>query len=489
MFVGKGTEVFFAVNFGAALILAIIGPLLTHDLLSRERREGTLGLLCSTPLTSREMVLGKASSAFLQAVAIWLVMTPILMLPFLQGGVQLADVVLMIALQGGVTISGLASGLAASAWNRSGGWALFSGYALLLLVLIAILLPVGMVVAVISRTAPTPPWFLLSAVAFFGCLLVSVGFYYLAAQESEHAWNRIQFLGETGDEVLTTLGVVAPEPTSAPSRAVALPSDAEVERPVQPDQDVDSAGVKVEAVPWGLKLTSRQRLRMRSRDPWRWLLERRRDPLWLVPFLLAGAYTWWLGLGVRREPPVWPEWVLPGLMALRLPRLLRDERRSGMLEVLATCPSYHELPGAVCRMIWWEFGPLLAIHALFALGTSWVTGAAKPVSGLVTASLAVVIGPWVGLWVVRWARNYFIGVLACLVGTVMLGWIVVWLLSVLTHRWALGDWRILVWPIEGAAGSSLMLLIPPFVQVVVGAAAVHAVRRWVSGGGPGQRGG
>jgi hypothetical protein len=227
---------------------------------------------------------------------------------------------------------------------------------------------------------------------------------------------------------------------------------------------------------------------MRSTDPWRWLLERRRDPLWLVPFLLVGSYVWWLGFGVRREPPAWPEWVLPGLMVLRLPRLLREERRSGMLEVLATCPTYHELPGAVCRMIWWEFGPLLALHALFALGTSWVMGASKPMGGLVTASLALVFGPWVGLWVARWVRNYFIGVLACLVGTLILGWIVVWLLGVLVHRWALGDWRILVWPIEGAVGSSLMLLVPPFVQIAVGIAAVRAVRRWVSGGGTGQRG-
>jgi ABC-type transport system involved in multi-copper enzyme maturation permease subunit len=493
MFVGKGTDAFFAVNFGAALILGIIGPLLTHDLLSRERREGTLGLLCSTPLTSREMVLGKASSAFLQAVAVWLVMTPILMLPFLQGGVQLADVVLMIALQGGVTISGLASGLAASAWNRSAGWALFSGYALLLLVLVAILIPVGMVVAVISRTAPTPPWFLLSAVAFFGCLLVSVGFYYLAAQESEHAWNRIQFLGETGDEVLTTLGVVAPEPTPrlpestpARSRAVALPSDAEVERPVQPDPDVDSVGVKVEDLPWGTKLLHRDRLQMRSRDPWRWLMERRRDPLWMVPFLLAGSYIWWLGLGVRREPPSWPEWLLPGLMALRLPRLLREERRSGMLEVLATCPSYHELPGAVCRMIWWEFGPLLALHAVFALGSSWVMGVTRPMASLVTASLALVIGPWVGLWVACWTRNYFMGVFACLVGTFKLGWIVAWLCCAVLHRWQSGYWRL--WPGDEPAQAMVMWIVPPLVHAAVGIAAMRSVQRWISGGGTGRRG-
>jgi ABC-type transport system involved in multi-copper enzyme maturation permease subunit len=495
MFVGQGTEAFLAVNYGAALILGIIGPLLTHDLLSRERREGTLGLLCSTPLTSREMVLGKVSSAFLQAVAVWLVMTPILMLPLLQGGVQFADVVLMIALQGGITLSGLASGLAASAWNRSAGWALLSGYALLLLVMIAILIPAGVVVAVAGGTTPGAIEYTLAAVGLFGCLLVSVGFYFLAAQESEHAWNRIQFLGETADEVMTTLGVVAPDPPpplpqslQTQIRAVALPTDAEVERPAPPEPDVDSVGVKVEAQPLGMRLLRRHRLRMRSTDPWRWLLERRRDPLWLVPFLLVGSYVWWLGFGVRREPPAWPEWVLPGLMVLRLPRLLREERRSGMLEVLATCPTYHELPGAVCRMIWWEFGPLLALHALFALGTSWVMGASKPMGGLVTASLALVFGPWVGLWVARWVRNYFIGVLACLVGTLILGWIVVWLLGVLVHRWALGDWRILVWPIEGAVGSSLMLLVPPFVQIAVGIAAVRAVRRWVSGGGTGQRG-
>jgi ABC-2 type transport system permease protein len=493
LFVGRGTEAFFAVNFGSAVILAIIGPMLTHDLLSRERREGTLGLLCSTPLTSREMVLGKASSALLQAVAVWLVMTPILMLPLLQGGVQLADVVLMIALQGGVTISGLASGLAASAWNRSAGWALLSGYALLLLVMIAILIPAGVVVAVVGGTPAV--WYTLAAVAFTACALVAAGFYYLAAQESEHAWNRIQFLGEAGDEVLSHLGYVAPEPpgsapgsTADPGRAVALPSDAEVERSIGLPRIDDATASMVETPRWATLLLHRHRLKMRARDPWRWLVERRREPGWMVPLALAAAYVWWLGIGLGRKSPTWPEWVLPGAMVLRMPHLLREERRNGMLEVLATCPTFPQLPGGVCRMVWWEFGPLLALHAVFALGSSWVMGVSRPMVGLVTATLAVVIGPCVGLWVARWSRNYFIGVLACLVGTVMLGWVVGWLLSILIHRWAVGDWRIFVWPIEGLAPSSLMLIVPPFVQIAVGIAAVRSVRRWVSGGGTGQRG-
>jgi hypothetical protein len=43
MFVGSGKGAFLAMNFGAIALLGIISPMLTHDLLSRERREGDAG--------------------------------------------------------------------------------------------------------------------------------------------------------------------------------------------------------------------------------------------------------------------------------------------------------------------------------------------------------------------------------------------------------------------------------------------------------------
>ena len=48
-------------NLNTALFVAIwvLAPLLTADCISRERREGTLGLLFLTPLTSRGIVIGK----------------------------------------------------------------------------------------------------------------------------------------------------------------------------------------------------------------------------------------------------------------------------------------------------------------------------------------------------------------------------------------------------------------------------------------------
>ena len=38
MFVGSGKDAFFVMNFGAMALLGIVSPMLTHDLLSRERR-------------------------------------------------------------------------------------------------------------------------------------------------------------------------------------------------------------------------------------------------------------------------------------------------------------------------------------------------------------------------------------------------------------------------------------------------------------------
>lgn len=56
---GLGAKLFG--NLDTALFIAIwlLVPLLTADCLSRERREGTLGILFLTPLTARGIVIGK----------------------------------------------------------------------------------------------------------------------------------------------------------------------------------------------------------------------------------------------------------------------------------------------------------------------------------------------------------------------------------------------------------------------------------------------
>src|SRR5947208_12686555 len=61
--------------FGAIWILV---PLLTADSISRERREGTLGLLFLTRLSATDIVTAKSLAHGLRALTLWLAALPIL---------------------------------------------------------------------------------------------------------------------------------------------------------------------------------------------------------------------------------------------------------------------------------------------------------------------------------------------------------------------------------------------------------------------------
>src|SRR4051812_12179371 len=62
------------------------GAALTADALSKEKREGTLGLLFLTPLKASEIILAKLFSVALQSIYSSLTFLPLLATPFLFGG-------------------------------------------------------------------------------------------------------------------------------------------------------------------------------------------------------------------------------------------------------------------------------------------------------------------------------------------------------------------------------------------------------------------
>ncbi len=484
MFVGSGKEAFLAMNFGAIALLGIISPMLTHDLLSRERREGTLGLLCSTPLTSREMVVGKVTAACSQALGAWLAMGPLLMLPMLQGGVNHAEIVMMFALQGGVTVSGLGAGLASSAWNRQAGWALFSAYALLAMVLATVMIPVGVVLAATSGLASMASMYTLTGVVVFCTALVALGFYYLAAQEAEHTWTRIQFLGEVGDDALVELGVatapsvpaVSVQPSPSRSEACHLPVDGTTDRPgcsaPTPDRLPDPMDPGV-IQRWQAKCGAERR----ESDPWLWLVSRRTDWGWQVAWFILGAYLWWLGSAFGQRVPVWPVWAILGLLMFRLPSLLQEERRSGLLEVLATTPGLGQLPGAVCRRIWFDFGTFLGAHLLVVVAVllygGWEGSLLPGLAGIVSLWAA----PWVGLWVVGRTQNYFMGVLVAGLGIHGCAWFCGLATDLVVNRWLHGNWYD-----RSQVGGMAAIVIQGLVQIGIGLWARRSVKARFTGG-------
>jgi ABC-type transport system involved in cytochrome c biogenesis permease component len=123
-----------------AVLLAVLGlvcPVLTADCLSRERREGTLGLLFLTPLTPGDIVLGKVAMQIVRALSLWLAVVPTLAVPFLLGGVTARDFAVALAAQLTVLLAGLAAGLLATrvtrTWSAAMASAAIFGFGLALL--------------------------------------------------------------------------------------------------------------------------------------------------------------------------------------------------------------------------------------------------------------------------------------------------------------------------------------------------------------------
>lgn len=119
----NGRGYFVGLNRLLFLTIWLVGPVLTADCLSREKREGTLGLLFLTPLRALDVVLGKSFVNALRAFSVLLAAVPILVVPVLMGGLNWSDAVRMGLLHGAALGLALASGLVASActsrWIRA----------------------------------------------------------------------------------------------------------------------------------------------------------------------------------------------------------------------------------------------------------------------------------------------------------------------------------------------------------------------------------
>ena len=102
--------------FGAIWLLV---PMLTADCISRERREGTLGLLFLTPLTGTDIVVAKGLAHGLRAVTLGVAVVPVLTIPFLLGGVSWIEALLAVLINANAMCWALAAGLLASAWGKA----------------------------------------------------------------------------------------------------------------------------------------------------------------------------------------------------------------------------------------------------------------------------------------------------------------------------------------------------------------------------------
>ena len=132
---GLGAKLFGNLNTALFITIWLLAPLLTADCLSRERREGTLGILFLTPLTARAIVIGKGLIHSLRALTLVLAALPVLAIPFLLGGVTWREGLMALLLDLSSVGLALAAGLVASAYCRQWNRALFFAEVLAAIVL------------------------------------------------------------------------------------------------------------------------------------------------------------------------------------------------------------------------------------------------------------------------------------------------------------------------------------------------------------------
>jgi len=108
-------------------VIWLVVPFLVCDTLSREKREGTLGLLFLTPLRPGGVVAGKTLAHGFRVLALLAVFAPVLAVPWLAGGVGWREYLIAFCIDVASIGLALSAGLLASAVSKQWSWAMVLG--------------------------------------------------------------------------------------------------------------------------------------------------------------------------------------------------------------------------------------------------------------------------------------------------------------------------------------------------------------------------
>src|SRR5712671_739338 len=142
-----GKSLFTSLSIMAFAYSLLIGPFITADCLSSEKREGTLGLLFLTDLSSFDVVLGKWAATSLAGFYGLLAVLPVLGIPLLLGGVTPGEYGRVALAVVNAILFSLTAGMFVSALSRDQTKAILGSFILVLT--LSGLLP-GLMVLLIS---------------------------------------------------------------------------------------------------------------------------------------------------------------------------------------------------------------------------------------------------------------------------------------------------------------------------------------------------
>jgi ABC-type transport system involved in multi-copper enzyme maturation permease subunit len=115
----RGEEILSYLTLCAFIFSAAIGALATSDAVSREKREGTLGLLFLTDLKGYDVICGKMAANSLNVLYALVATVPVMGIPLLMGGItfaQFAKISLVLVL---TMVLSLSAGIFVSTYSRN----------------------------------------------------------------------------------------------------------------------------------------------------------------------------------------------------------------------------------------------------------------------------------------------------------------------------------------------------------------------------------
>jgi ABC-type transport system involved in multi-copper enzyme maturation permease subunit len=451
-----GKSLFAILTILAFAYCLLIGPFLTTDTISSEKREGTLGLLFLTDLSSFDVVLGKWVATSLAGFYGLLAVLPVLGIPLLLGGVTQGEYGRVALAVVNAILFSLTAAMFVSALSREQTKAILGSFILILF--LSGLLP-GLMVLLIRG-------FLGRGVAGFPPVALASPIYTgQFALEAAYRTNPKLFWMSLGTVhalcwvfMIATMIIVAR---------------------VWRQDPVESGQARL----WLLRLgrTSRWQRRLKRRleqNPIFALASRHRWPHWVF-WALVGIVTiniYWLTIGVRQNPAATPfhqrfslamVFINRVWIAAMACRFLVEARRGGALEIILTTPLPIKtiLRGrrrALLRLFFWPVLAIAVLHWWFVWGT-WkpvmnqfnnvavLRGQSLHAAGSLISFLTDVVAlSAVGGWLSVSSRNLRVVVLKTFLIVTLIPWLLQFFISAsrIVQSLAVSNsyWQFLVWP-------------------------------------------
>lgn len=443
----SGGELFAYLHRTLFFAIWILVPLSAADCISRERREGTLGLLFLTPLKPTDIVIAKGLAHGLRALTLLVAVLPVVTIPFLLGGISWQQAVISALINFAAICWALAVAIIASAFNRLG-----------------------------LRAVVT------AVVLAFGALLVfAVSLSLLVAS------GRPQFLGRrlvADDTWIQGLVIAGVSPRHWMDLFMVFPATQVIHGVAQ------SAVFAVLVLAAAVWLAARRiRSNWREEPPPAWVQAWQKT--FCTPVLWLSFFRWWMRRKLNRNPIGWLEqrtwtgrlvtwswlavvvslysaaltdsnffsnfnvfqsflgWLLVGSIAASAAGSFRRERESGVLELLLVAPlTTNQIITGRLRGLWGQFLPamVLLLWVYFYLGLQ--VNRTKDLEKVLSLGLAFLTVPIIGLYFSVRCRNFIAAFLLTLICGLALPWLCEFILNFFLWAyqlsWSVRNFRLVV---------------------------------------------